>query len=343
MPPPAAPDCAGAASHAVEPNARTPCGEEDKQTMSWQNAPTLTKLTASQQGGTRGAQLWGAQDDGTLNTIYQETPGGPWSQWLGPDWNGQPPPRPAQVYELAAAQQNNGCVQVFALDMMLQLWTTWQTTPGGNWSMWWGPNWNAAPKGMKRVAASQQGDPRGAQLWGIDQNYNLLSCFQETPGGNWSPWEEWPATPEKSQFLQVTASQQNDGRVQLWATDTMQRLWACWQTSPGGNWTGWSGPNWNGAPPLINIAACQQGGARGAQLWGIRRDYTLVTAFQVSPGGGWSSWSTESFAGAPPVFELTAAEQNNGCVQLWAVTNRDQTLIGIPQLSPGGNWGSWTS
>lgn len=309
--------------------------------MSWENAPTVTTLTASQQGGSRGAQLWGAQEDGTLNTIYQETPGGAWSQWLGPDWAG--PNYPPQVYELAAAQQNDGRVQLFALDMMLQLWTVWQTSPGGNWSAWSGPNWNNAPKGMKRIAASQQGGTRGAQLWGIDENYNLVTCYQITPGGNWSGWQPWAATPENSQFMQVTASQQNDGRVQLWALDTTQRLWSCWQTSPGGGWSGWSGPNWNSAPPLQNIAACQQGGTRGAQLWGITRSYTLVTTFQGSPGGGdWSNWSTDSFMGAPPVFELTAAEQNNGCVQLWAVTNMQQ-LISITQTSPGGGWNSWSS
>jgi hypothetical protein len=52
----------------------------------WQNAPAFEKLTASQQGGNRGAQLWGVQYNGTLDTIYQITPGGSWSQWLGPDW-----------------------------------------------------------------------------------------------------------------------------------------------------------------------------------------------------------------------------------------------------------------
>ncbi len=46
--------------------------------MSCENAPSLTVITASQQGGTRGAQLWGAEDNGTLHTIFQETPGGGW-------------------------------------------------------------------------------------------------------------------------------------------------------------------------------------------------------------------------------------------------------------------------
>ncbi|HEX5706301.1 MAG TPA: hypothetical protein VFX96_03340 [Pyrinomonadaceae bacterium] len=310
--------------------------------MAWQNAPTLNKLTASQQGGSRGAQLWGSQYNGMLNTIFQLTPGGGWSDWrAGSNWNGHDG-GPSQTYELAAAQQNDGRVQFWALDMKLQLWSTWQTSPGGGWSAWSGPNWNSAPQWMKRIAASQQGGSRGAQLWGITDEFALVTCFQITAGGNWSGWEPWPATPENSQFIEVTASQQNDGRVQLWALDTKQQLWSCWQTSPGGGWTGWSGPNWNGAPLLINIAACQQGGQRGAQLWGITENYTLITDYQVTPGGGWSGWSSESFLGAPQVYEITAAEQNNGCVQLWAITT-DQVLMATSQTSPGGNWTAWVS
>jgi hypothetical protein len=49
--------------------------------MSWQNAPTLTKLTASQQGGNRGAQLRGIREDGTLVTNYQVSPGGNRGSW----------------------------------------------------------------------------------------------------------------------------------------------------------------------------------------------------------------------------------------------------------------------
>src|ERR1043166_7069403 len=74
----------------------------------WQNAPALNKLTASQQGGSRGAQLWGVAFNGRLYSIYQESPGGGWSQWAA-DWAG--PGNPKQFYELTAAQQNNGCVQ----------------------------------------------------------------------------------------------------------------------------------------------------------------------------------------------------------------------------------------
>jgi hypothetical protein len=305
----------------------------------WQNAPTLTKLAASQQGGNRGAQLWGTEVNGTLDTIYQLTPGGGWSQWRGPDWAG--PNYPKQLYELAAAQQNNGCVQFFALDMKLQLWTTAQSAPGGDWTAWSGPNWNNAPKGMTRIAASQQGGNRGAQLWGITEDKGLATCYQQSPGGNWSGWKTWRATPQNSQIIDLTAAQQNDGRVQLWALDTKLQLWSWYQTSPGGNWTAWSVPNWDGAPPLRTITACQQGGSRGAQLWGITPEFTLISNFQVTPGGNWNGWSSGSWENAPPVYELSAAQQNNGCVELWAVTT-EQVLTAIGQTSPGGDWTGWS-
>ena len=168
----------------------------------------------------------------------------------------------------------------------------------------------------------------------------LVTCYQLTPGGNWSGWKAWRPTPQNSQFIDFTAAQQNDGRVQLWAIDTKLQLWSWYQTLPGGNWTAWS-VNWDGAPPLRCVFACQQGGTRGSQLWGIKPDFTLISNFQLTPGGKWNGWSSGSWLNAPPVYELSAAQQNNGCVILWAV-GTDQVLRAISQTSPGGDWGSWS-
>jgi hypothetical protein len=136
----------------------------------------------------------------------------------------------------------------------------------------------------------------------------------------------------------VTAADQNDGRVQLFVVDTQLQLWSAWQTSPGGGWTTTHGPNWNNAPKMWNICAAQQGGPRGAQLWGITQDYKLVTCYQFSPGGNWSGW--QDWQNTPQVIEIAAAGQNNGCVQLWAIT-ADGALISTRQSAPGGNWTGW--
>src|SRR5207249_3625964 len=79
---------------------------------SWYNAPRLFEIAASQQGGPRGAQLWGNDQDNMLRTTYQETPGGGWSGWIGPNWADAP----GSFIRMAAAQQNNGCVQFWGID-----------------------------------------------------------------------------------------------------------------------------------------------------------------------------------------------------------------------------------
>ena len=311
----------------------------EKRKHGWENAPQLNRLTSAQQGGNRGAQLWGVQVNGTMDTIYQITPGGDWSPWLGSDWAG--PGYPKGVNDLTAAQASNLVVQFWGLDVNLELWTTSQITPGGSWVPWQGPRWNNAPKGMKRLAACRQAGTKGTLLWGIAEDYSIINCYQQTQGGpQWSNWQPWQATPQKSQFAEIAAAEQ-EGHAQLWGLDTDRQLWFCWQTSPGSSWTEWHGPNWGGAPKLVNITACQQGGTRGSQVWGITEDYTLISNYQITPGGQWSGWSTGSWLNAPQVHEITAAEQNNGCVRFWALTLHEE-LISIGQTSPGGDWGDWS-
>ena len=99
--------------------------------MAWHNAPVLNKLTASQQGGSRGAQLWGIDFKGALYTVYQKTPGGEWSDWTKLNVTGSNQPK--QVYELAATQMSDGRVMLFVLDLKQELWTISQHSHGGDW------------------------------------------------------------------------------------------------------------------------------------------------------------------------------------------------------------------
>jgi hypothetical protein len=302
---------------------------------SWQNAPPLVRIAASQQGGTRGAQIWGITEKYTLITNFQETPGGIWAGW-SPMGSG---PVQAGVSEVTAAQQNDGRVELWVTDPEEQLWTMWQTSPGGNWSGWAGPNWNSAPL-LSTIAACQQGGARGAQLWGITNENVLITCFQVSPGGGWSAWDTSSFLDAPPAFA-VTAAQQNNGCVQIWMLDEDQQLMSASQTSPGGDWTGWSAPKWNGAPQLMEIVACQQGGARGAQLWGIDPGYALWSTYQETPGGTWSSWIGPNWEGATKLAQLAAAQQNNGCVELWGI-DTNLAVKTISQTSPGGDWTVWS-
>jgi hypothetical protein len=301
--------------------------------MAWNNAPTLNKLAASQQGGNRGAQLWGVDFKGTLYTTYQTMPGGEWSNWGGPDWAG--PGFPKQVYELAASQIKDECTQFWALDAKLQLWSTWQTSPGGGWTAW-KQNWNSPPgkTKLKKIAAARSGGAYGAYFFGLTDGGTLGFSGQILPAGNWSPWTDMPATPEKSRWVEVTACQQNDGHIAVWAIDTKRQLWTI-SSQGGGSWGGWQGPNWKDAPRLRNIVAVKS--SSGTILFAQDEQYRIAALLQNSPGSPhWTGW-LENWMGGPESYELAVAGQNNNCVQVWAITLR-QKLSSIAQRPPQCGW-----
>jgi hypothetical protein len=50
-------------------------------------------------------------------------------------------------------------------------------------------------------------------------------------------------------------------------------LWGISQSWPGGDWGGWEGPSFAGQPgPFLEIAASEQGGSRGGEIWGVGAD-----------------------------------------------------------------------
>jgi hypothetical protein len=307
--------------------------------MAWHNAPVLTKLTATQQGGSRGAQLWGVDFKGALYTIYQKTPGGDWSDWVKVDISGANKPR--QVYELAATQMSDGRVVLFVLDMKQQLWTLAQNSPGGDWGGWERPEWNGMKPGqLNRLCAAPHGAKGLGQMWALMNDGTLVGNHQVTADGRWfQGWYDWESSlvKETHKFIEVTAARQGGGHSILWGLDSRLQLWCAQQTSsdaePPGGWDEFKGPNWQGAPKLRNIAACES--KDGACLWGIDHEYRVVSIFQTAPGSDkWSGWSSGDWMNAPFSYELTAAAQNNGCAQVWAV-DLTQVLHSIAQTPSG--------
>jgi hypothetical protein len=309
--------------------------------MSWENAPALNKLTASQQGGKLGARIWGVDHKGKLYTNSQKTAGGPWGDWQGASWADKSYPQ--QVYELAASQHADGGTQLWVLDMKRNLWSIKQDRPGGDWGTWQ-KDWNKPPGSFhfKKIAAVWLGAKYGARFWGITEDGILTSCSQTVPAGDWGgAWSDWPKTPQdlnknpperSAEWIEVTACDQGDGKGALWALDNKLQLWGMGQESPGGKWGAWSGPNWLGAPKLRNIAAVETAVKRsnetihGACIFGITDDYKIVFNEQSRPGGNWFGWSEASFKDTLRGYEITAARQNNQSARVWAISN-EQVLV----------------
>jgi hypothetical protein len=288
--------------------------------MSWNNGPRLNKLTAAQQGGNRGAQLWGVDIKGKLHTCYQGSPGGGWSDWGGVGWSD--PKEPKAIYELAACQnQPDGRVYFWALDTKGEMWARWQTSPGGNWSPWQ-HNYNRLTGSgkAKKIAAVRAGGTQGQVLFLITANGHLAYSYSDTKVEGWSAWADFPETPEKSRFIEVAACEQKDGRSAVWVLDEKRQLWGAGQETPWtGKWGPWTGPNWLGAPKLRNITAVE--GMNGAIIVGQDENYEVISNFQQGAGqNSWRGWETPGQGFSPRSYELAAAGQNNGKAQLWAIT-----------------------
>lgn len=200
--------------------------------------------------------------------------------------------------------------------------------------------WQGAPS-LKVIAASQQGGSRAQQLWGVDDAGQLRSIYQEYPGGPWSGWSGPWRGDSPAGLTSLAACQQNDGRVQLWGLGANHALYSIYQTSPGGDWSGWSGAGWNGAPPLKVVAASQQGGSRGAQLWGIDLSGQLRSTYQETAGGSWVGWSGNWRNAPGNLVSVAVCQQNNGACRIWIVDG-DGRLYSTRQTTPGGDWEAWS-
>ena len=312
--------------------------------MSWNNAPALQKLTASQLGGGRGAQIWGVDVRGQLFTTYQKTPGGEWTKWMKanewlPNIN-----HPKYVYELAACQLTNDRCRLFVLDHKREIWGI-QQDDSGNFTHWWHPSkgyWNNAPAAFKKIAATHGSKSQGslaetsggAMFIGLKEDGRFAVCFN-TGGDSWSRFRnDWHGVGPA--IVEVTACMQGDGRIAIWAIDDNRQLWGAGEKTAGSYDFGpWLGPNWLNAPKLRNIAAVQT--SQGAAIIAQDEYFAVRTNFQSAPGSNsWSGWSAQQWAQAPYSFELTASGQNNGLAQIWAITVK-QNVTSIAQREVN-NW-----
>jgi hypothetical protein len=94
------------------------------------------------------------------------------------------------------------------------------------------------------------------------------------------------------------------------------------QASPGGDWGGWSGPNWLKAPKVGNIAAVELGGEKGACIWALTTDYKAIFNWQTKPGtDNWWGWGQGDNEDKMRAYEITAAGQNNKRQIVWVISN----------------------
>lgn len=299
----------------------------------------IQALAAGRPSQGRGTTLFALDGTGRLWINLQTDPGGGWIGWVG---GGMGQPTPGQ--DIALAGQNDGALMLAMTDLTGMVWTFAETFKG--WGDWAGPGVGGEEFSFISIAAGEQTGPRGIQLVGADAFGEIWSCYQMNPGADWSGWTRGVGNftgGDTFRIGEVALGGQNNGCLMLIA-ESAGVLAAVPQTQPGGAWGNFTLLNDNG-PAVNGICACQQGGSRGVQLWGLDTAPATMgqiwTLFQDSAGGPWDTWQGPGFVNQPePFLIIAASDQTNGCTILFGV-GVTGNLWTIGQTSPGGGWGSW--
>jgi hypothetical protein len=177
---------------------------------------------------------------------------------------------------------------------------------------------------------------------GVDAVQDLWHIWQTTPGGAWGSWSSLglPSIILGSESIPGVVENQ-DGRLEVFATDYIGELWHVWQTAPNGPWSSWASL---GNPPNGRVAAdfsVHVNSDGRLEVFAINRDGALWHVWQTAPNGTWSVWAS---LGMPAGLSLPVASQNqDGRLEVFVIGGSDQALWHIWQTKPGGSWGSWFS
>ncbi len=195
-------------------------------------------------GAPLGGPVVGTNADGRLEVfavvsqealwhIWQTSPGDGWFHWFS---SGRPQ---VTLDWLDVIQNADGRLEVFALAEGRSLWHIWQTAPNGTWSPWTSFG-NGGPPGLSHIGAphaAKNADGRlevflTAPTSGIP-DIVLWRISQVTSGGSWGDWTSFDAPANLSINSDVSVSENADGRLEVFLTNSDQALWHAGQVTPG--------------------------------------------------------------------------------------------------------------
>jgi hypothetical protein len=142
------------------------------------------------------------------------------------------------ITDLAAAVNQDGRLEVFAIGTDGALNHIWQTSAGANsWSGWTGLGGS-----LIRLAAAKNSDG-SLEVLAIGSDTTLNHIWQTSPGAGWSSWSGLGGS-----IRRLAAAANSDGRLEVFSIGTDGALYHVWQTSPGES---------GGEHPVFPISASQ--------------------------------------------------------------------------------------
>jgi hypothetical protein len=194
-----------------------------------------------------------------------------------------------------------------------------QSTPGGAWGAW--TDMGSGSNGLTNIQVAQNADD-SLSVFGLDASGNLWTASELAPGTGWhgawtGAWQSSATWTELPTLVSAggnggfgggyTVGRNLNGRLEIFAvgkngsTPVVWHIWQISQNSPTGtvNWGAWANLN---APSAGLALATKLQVARNLSgdltVFAVDNSVTgahgggyVNTMAQVTPSGGWSSWS----------------------------------------------------
>lgn len=258
-------------------------------------------------------------------------PNGGWSGWasLGGSFG---------LVETAAARNNDGRLEVFAVASNGTMQHAYQTSPGGGWSSFssMGGDFVQSAPGIGRTPSGR------LEVYAIGRNGALYHAWQRSTGG-WSGWSSMGGGfAIGSQNRATPAVGINaDGRQEVYAQASDGTLRRSWQISTSSGWSAWQNL---GAGMSTPVAGRNADGR--LEVFAVNGAGRVRHRYQLSPGGTLSPWyPVEPGAGtSTPLTDVRPAVGGNadGRLELFITEMVCSCVHHVWQLSPNGGWSSWS-
>src|SRR5437588_461128 len=154
-------------------------------------------------------------------------------------------------------------------------------------------------------------------------------------------WTSLGSPPAVKWGSRPSVARNSDGRLEVFALDSVGALWHIQQTTPGMNWNSWASlgiaPNTNVLPDFV----VERNADGRLEIFALDSAGALWHTWQTSPGDGWIQWCPlgRTEGGATKVLAGT----QNAAVRLEAFAAADgRSLWHIWQAAPNCTWSRWT-
>ncbi|MER6434396.1 hypothetical protein ABT272_43210 [Streptomyces sp900105245] len=271
-----------------------------------------------------------ADGSGAVWHRKQNSPGSTTPSWT--EWTKLPG---GDMYKVAAEVNDDGRIELAGLDSTGQAWHRWQTTPGGNWSSWD----SLGGTGFQSVALARNKDGR-LDAFAVDNSGRVNIRSQSGPGHTFPAWAPSWLTWAKDGLQQIAADTNDDGRVEIFATDANGQIWHRWQTEAGGNWSSdWS--SFDGAGFRAVATGLNKDGR--LDLYATNSAGQVNVKWQLDRGTTFPNWSSGwSNLGGEDVRSFAAEANDDGRLEIIAISKSGDAQH-IWQKTPAASWSAWDS